>query len=490
MKGKVWLIGAGPGDEGLMTVKGKRVLKSAEVVVYDALVGRGILSMLPESAEMIYVGKKSGNHSLAQEKINELLLQKALEGKRVVRLKGGDPFLFGRGGEELELLCEHGIEFEIVPGVTSSISVPAYAGIPVTHRDFASELHIITAHRKQGEEEKIDFKNLVALKNATLVFMMGVGRISDICKGLKNAGMDAKMPAAILEKGTTHAQRRVVGTISDLPEKAKESNIGFPGIILVGKVCALADKFHWAEDRALGKTRVIVTRPRNKASKLTDQLRELGAEVLCLPTIETKAINIDAHIKQMKKVSWILFTSITAVDVFFETLKSTRTDIRELGKVKFAAVGTGTAKVVENRGVMVEYIPEIFCGQELGEGLPFEKNETILLFKPKGILSECEAVLNNRGAKVITIEAYETVKTHAMPIEMLEGDLAVFTSASTVKGFCDIMGDVAGVTAICIGEQTKNEAEKQGMKTYVSDSATIASLVQKVVSVAHDNEVR
>ncbi len=484
MKGKVWLVGAGPGDAGLMTLKGKQVLDKADVVVYDALVGQGILTMLPEGAARIYVGKQAGNHAFPQEEINGLLLKEALLGKRVVRLKGGDPFLFGRGGEELELLHSEGVPFEVVPGVTSAISVPAYAGIPVTHRDFASELHIITAHRKQGEEESIDFKSLVALQNASLVFMMGVSQVASICAGLTAAGMDPEMPAAILEKGTSSAQRRVVGTVSNLAEKAREANIGFPGIILVGRVCALSEKFHWAEDRVLGKTRVIVTRPRDKASKITEKLQDLGAEVLCVPTIQTRALSIETQLAELDKMDWILFTSQAAVEAVFEALRLAKKDIRSLAKVKFAAVGTGTAKAIQSHGVCVDYIPKVFSGKELGLGLPFEKQENVLLFLPKNTPSDCADELQKRGVKLSCIEAYETFLEEAMPLSLREDDLAVFTSASTVKGFVAAMGDVKDVCAVCIGEQTGQEAQKAGMQVYLSEKASIDSLVQEVVRVA------
>ncbi len=484
MRGKVWLVGAGPGDAQLMTVKGERVLKEAEVVVYDALVGQGVLSMLPGQAECIYVGKHAGNHTLTQEKVNELLLEKALQGKKVVRLKGGDPFLFGRGGEELELLHSHDIEFEVVPGVTSAIAVPAYAGIPVTHRDFASELHIITAHRKLGKELNIDFESLVALQNATLVFMMGVSQLENICEGLKKAGMAADMPAAVMEKGTSSVQRRVLGTISDLPEKAKGAKIGFPGIILVGRVCALSEKFHWAEDRVLGQTRVIVTRPRDKMSKITKKLQGLGAEVLCVPTIQTRALSMKGKLLDFTEMDWMVFTSITAVDAFFEALTLDALDIRRFGKAKFAAVGTGTAKALQNHGLCVAYIPKVFSGEELGRGLPFEEDENILLFLPKDTPSDCQTELEKRGAKLSCLPAYETFLEEVLPFELREEDVAVFTSASTVKGFVAALGEVKGVTAVCIGEQTCKEAEKYGMQTYVSKEATLDSLVQEVVSVA------
>lgn len=221
MTGKVYLIGAGPSDVGLLTIKGKEILQEAQVVVYDRLVGAGILTLIPEDAEVIDVGKRAGNHTMPQTEINQLLLEKAQEGKLVVRLKGGDPFLFGRGGEELELLLEHDIPFEIVPGVTSAISVPAYNGIPVTHRDYTSSLHIITGHKKQGDRLELDFEALVRLKG-TLVFLMGVSALSDICEGLLDAGMESDMPAAILQQGTTAGQKKIIATVSTLTQEVEK----------------------------------------------------------------------------------------------------------------------------------------------------------------------------------------------------------------------------------------------------------------------------
>ena len=233
-KGKVWLVGAGPGDPGLFTIKGQQVLSQAEVVVYDSLVGDGVLAMIPDTARLIYVGKRAGHHIMKQEKINETLLTEAKKGFRVVRLKGGDPFLFGRGGEELELLVKEGIPYEIVPGVTSSIAVPAYNGIPVTHRDFCSSLHIITGHKRAGKKLDIDFEALVRT-GGTLVFLMGVTAMPDILSGLREAGMEPDMPAAILQKGTTAGQKKVVATISTLEEEVERQGIETPAIIVVGR---------------------------------------------------------------------------------------------------------------------------------------------------------------------------------------------------------------------------------------------------------------
>ena len=282
--GKVWLVGAGPGDVGLFTMKGAQVLEQADVVVYDSLVGQGILTRIPASAKLINVGKRAGHHTMSQEKINQVLADEAKKGNRVVRLKGGDPFLFGRGGEELELLTKEGIPYEIVPGVTSPISVPAYNGIPVTHRDFCSSVHVITGHKRKGMEYDIDFGALVHTKG-TLVFLMGITAMEDICNGLMKAGMEPDMPAAVLSKGTTAGQKRVVATVGTLKAAADQAKIQTPAIIVVGKVCTLADDFAWYEKLPLAGWKILVTRPKENISRTAAILREKGAEVLELPSI-------------------------------------------------------------------------------------------------------------------------------------------------------------------------------------------------------------
>ena len=239
MTGKVWLVGAGPGDAGLITVKGQQVLAEADVVVYDALVGQGVLNLIPESAKLVFAGKRAGSHYLRQEETNRVLLEEALRGQKVVRLKGGDPFLFGRGGEELELLAEHGVPFEVVPGITSAIAVPAYNGIPVTHRDYCASVHIITRHRRADSSLDMDFEALVRT-GGTLVFLMGISSLSEICAGLLQAGMPGQTPAAVLEKGTTARQRRISGTVATLEEECRIHRVQTPAIIVVGPVCALA----------------------------------------------------------------------------------------------------------------------------------------------------------------------------------------------------------------------------------------------------------
>lgn len=296
-QGKVWLVGAGPGDIGLFTLKGMEVLSQAEVVVYDSLVGQGVLAKVPSSARLINVGKRADKHTMPQEQINQVLLEEAQKGYRVVRLKGGDPFLFGRGGEELELLTANGIPYEVVPGVTSSIAVPAYNGIPVTHRDFCSSVHIITGHRRAGKEYDIDFQALVNTKG-TLVFLMGIAALNDICQGLLNAGMDPEMPAAVLQKGTTSDQKRVVATVATLKEEVERQGIETPAIIVVGKVCRLSEEFGWYERLPLADWKVLVTRPKGRSSRTADELRRKGAEVLELPSIRTVALEDQSALYQ------------------------------------------------------------------------------------------------------------------------------------------------------------------------------------------------
>lgn len=511
-KGKVWLVGAGPSDVGLFTIKGKHLLEQAEVVVYDKLVGQGILAMMPKEAEKINVGKVSGNHLVPQEQINEILLKKAEEGKRVVRLKGGDPFLFGRGGEELELLVEHNIPFEIVPGITSAISVPAYNGIPVTHRDYCSSVHIITAHKKRGTEDTLDYKKLVEL-DGTLIFLMGVAALGKICRGLIEAGMDSAMPAAILEKGTTAEQRRVVATIFDLEEKAKQENIQTPAIIVVGKVCLLSEQFHWAEDRELGGARVLVTRPKRASSRLIQKLYDMGAEVVELPAIETIPIVEEQEINEdqieipfsnvcqkIEQYDWIVFTSEAAVTFFFQTLFQYKKDIRSLNHVKFAVVGPATKRALEEKGIFVDYMPDKYNGESLGLGLVeylesnclleskcFNEQKPILVVTPKEKESSCAVILKQKKIPYQTTFCYETVYTTKEEIELEDTDYVAFTSASTVKGFVHIMKHASFemVQAICIGEQTAKEARKYGMKVIISEKATIDSLVEAIVKLHH-----
>lgn len=521
--GKVWLVGAGPSDVGLLTIRGREILLQADTVVYDRLVGQGILNLIPEGAECIDVGKRAGNHTMPQEEINQVLLEKALEGKRVVRLKGGDPFLFGRGGEELELLSRHGIPFEVVPGVTSAISVPAYNGIPVTHRDAASSLHIITGHKKKGEPYDIDFEALVRTKG-TLVFLMGYSALGEICRGLLCAGIDPEMPACLLQQGTTAGQKRLLATVSTLEAEAAKQRAETPAIILVGKVCEYAHEFSWYEKLPLFGHRIIVTRPKERSGLLSGRLRELGAEVLELPAIRTVPLTehpaFFEELKRLPEYDYLVFTSPAGVNIFFDALHANKKDIRSIGSGVIAAIGPGTEKELEKRGLFAELMPSVYDGQSLGIllGETCKDGDKILIPRAKtGNPELVEELTRRRKVEVVDLPLYDTkygpqdagyspqeagyslpeAEKHSgslhrpLPdqkalIEAGKISMAVFTSASTVRGFaaCTAGLDYGLVRALCIGRQTKAAADALGMRTCMAKEATIDSLVELAVETA------
>lgn len=501
--GKVWLVGAGPGDIGLFTMKGMEVLEKAEVVVYDSLVGQGVLSKIPASARLINVGKRANRHTMPQEQINQVLLEEAQKGYRVVRLKGGDPFLFGRGGEELELLAKNRIPYEVVPGVTSPLSVPAYNGIPVTHRDFCSSLHIITGHKRAGREYDIDFHALVRTKG-TLVFLMGVTALGDICEHLIEAGMEPEMPAAILQKGTTAGQKRVVATVSTLKAEADRQGIETPAIIIVGKVCTLADRFAWYEELPLAGWKVLVTRPRDLISKTAARLREKGAEVLELPAIRTVPMEDQSRLykamEELEAYKWMVFTSPTGVEIFFWEMQKQKKDIRSLGNIRIAAIGEGTRKKLMEHGVYADLMPEVYDGDSLGAALAEQVSagEKVLIPRASKGNANLVKLLVQAGALVEDVPTYETVYEKSLLIDETKEfetgsiDCAVFTSASTVKGFVEGTPglDYTKVTAACIGKQTKAAADAYGMKTYMAEKATIDSLIALVEQMKAEEEKR
>lgn len=492
MAGKVTLVGAGPGDAGLLTIKGYEIIKKADVVVYDRLVSKDILSIIPEDAEKIDAGKKSASHKIPQKEINKLLLKKALEGKNVVRLKGGDCFLFGRGGEELELLSENNIDFEVVPGITSALAVPAYAGIPVTHRDFVSSVHIITGHQKKDEPLKINFKNCVEC-NGTLVFLMGVANIDKIMNGLIENGMNVNMPCGVIEQGTTPYQKKVIATISTIGEKCRENNINSPAVIIVGEVCTLSEKFDWFNRLPLKGKSIVVTRPGDRAGSLTKKLRNLGANVIEYPCIETISMVNDSYIEEIidkiKSFNWIVFTSPAGVKAVFECLSKRRLDGRFLADTKIAVIGSGTYSELEKYALYPDLMPEIYDGKNLGALLGKKaKGEKVLLLRAKDGSSEIIDELNKAEIEYEDMAVYYTIYTKKHSNELTEkiqnGDIdyVTFTSASTVKAFAaTIDGGYDKFKGLCIGEKTNTEALKYGIKTIVSKNATIDDMVRTLV---------
>lgn len=490
--GQVTLVGAGPGDPDLLTVGGRKAIESADVVVYDRLVGPAIFDLIPCDAERINVGKESSHHTLPQEQINQLLLEKALEGKRVVRLKGGDPFLFGRGGEELELLAEHGVPFQEIPGIPSAIAVPAYAGIPVTHRDCCSSLHIITGHQRAGKPLDIDFEALVRTRG-TLVFLMGVAALKEICKGLLDAGMEPDMPVAVIEKGTTSFQRSIPATLSTLPEIANIEKVKSPAIIIVGKVCSYSQQFDWFSQLPLKGKTVIVTRPRERSGILSERLRVLGANVVEFPCIETHPFlpcpEMKEAVDNIGRYEWLAFTSPAGVSALMGLLERTHRDVRALGPIKLAAIGPGTDRELRKHGLRADLIPDTYDGAHLGQALCGEKpaGKVLILRAQLGTEALTDA-LREGSVSYDDIRCYETRYTAPNAEEvrnlLTSGTIVTFTSASTVTGFVSALGentDYSAVTAACIGQQTEAEARKYNLHTVTAEQATIDALIARIV---------
>lgn len=487
MIGNVILVGAGPGDPGLLTCKGLTALKQAEVVVYDRLVSPAILAQIPSGAEQIDVGKQPDRHPVPQHEINRILLNKALEGRRVVRLKGGDPFLFGRGGEELELLAEHGVPFEVVPGVTSALAAPSYGGIPVTHRDFASSLHIVTGHRRSGAELDIDFDALVRC-GGTLVFLMGVAALQEITDGLLRAGMAPDTAAAMVERGSTPQQRRLSATLGTLARRAKEVGISNPAVIVVGEVCSLADRFDWFDALPLKGERIIVTRPEDRAGALSGKLRALGADVLEYPCIRTTAIvpcpQLESALQNISRYQWLAFTSPAGVDTLWSWLDRHGLDMRTLGNIKLAALGPGTAGALKCRGLRADLIPEVYDAAHLGQALAQEATGAVLMLRSEVASPDLPAALDKVGIPYDDVAIYRTEyrADREAPLKAALADgvkFVSFTSASTVKAFVALAQtcDYTQVTGICIGQQTANEAKKHGIPVIVAKNATVDALV-------------
>lgn len=501
MCGKVWLVGAGPGDAGLITVKGKALLELADVVIYDALIQLELLVQIPEKTKKIHVGKRAGNHSATQEEINQIILEEALKGKKVVRLKGGDPFVFGRGGEELELLLEHNIPFEIVPGITSAVSVLAYAGIPVTHREFTSSFHVITGHTSKGTKKNVDYPSLAKL-GGTLIFLMGISSMEEICNRLIQEGMPSDTPAAMLEQGTTAKQRKVISTLKNLKRDCDQIGAKTPAIIVVGQVCKLANQLEWVEKLPLGDVQVIVTREKTKASKLSKKLLEQGAHVIELPAIETASMEDDSNfqdaikeIMEQKTVRWIVLTSPTGVEMFFSLLKKEKIDLRRFlsDTLRFAVSGTATAAALERYGIYADLMPKKFSGKDLGKAFEasVDRNEKLYLFRSELADEELPNYLKDRGFCCKEVPIYRTVSRMNLEwvesvwdgMEKQEIDYVAFTSASTVRGFVQAMGerDFSIVSAVCIGEKTAACAREYGMNVWISEEATMDSMVEMMI---------
>ena len=456
----IFIVGAGPGDSGLLTLRGFEVLKSADAVIYDHLVGEGVLAMIPESAEKFDAGKISGNHKMTQPEIQELMISLGRSGKNVVRLKGGDPYVFGRGGEEAEAIINAGLPFEVVPGVTSAISVPACAGIPVTHRDYCSGLRIFTARDKDGK--------IPDFNNATSVFLMGVSNSEALQEKLLT-DLPGETPCAVIQNGTLASQRTVRTTLSELHSSVTEP----PAVIVVGKTAALNLK----RNLSLTGKRIIITRPEGRGEKLSRILRDKGAEVILLPTIKTRTIHGALDGVELGGFDWVGFTSVTGVEAFFELLGETGRDVREIGRAKIAAIGQATKDALTSHGLRVEYIPEIFDGENLALGLA-ENGGKILMFRAENGTPEISQTFRNYGINAEQICIYRTdyVKLTCVP---KFADIIIFTSSSTVRGFAENTGSLRDSTAVCIGKQTADEARREGFERIrIANQASVEAIAE------------
>lgn len=488
MTGKVTLVGAGPGGRELLTLAGAAALEKADAVVFDRLVDEDILSLIPEAAERVSVGKEMGHHPVPQEQINEILVRLAKQGKNVVRLKGGDCYLFGRGGEECEYLLENDVPFEVIPGVTSALAAPAFAGIPVTHRDFCSSVHIVTAHARTGKLLQIDFDSLVRL-DGTLIFLMGLTALEQVMDGLLAAHIAPDMPAAVIENGARGNQRKVVATASDLAPQVRAAGLKSPALIIVGRVCALSDKLDWFTPLPLHGKTIVVTRPRARAGTLAARLRALGANVVEAPCIETvERENVQPLADALtQKHDWAAFTSPAGVHAAVHALKKLGRDLRALYGMQLAAIGRGTADALAGYGLAADLVPAQYDGEHLADALTAampQGGAALLLRAAAGghILPE---KLKAAGVRVTDVPLYDTVyrcakadKLRAM-LETGAADVVTFTSMSTVEGFVQAVGaaDYTGFTALCIGEQTAQAARKYNMNVKIAENATIDAMI-------------
>jgi uroporphyrinogen III methyltransferase / synthase len=495
-RGKVYLVGAGPGDPGLMTLRGREVLEQAEVVIYDYLANEEFLKFAPPHAERIYVGKKGGDHTLSQEGINDLLIEKG-RNNIVVRLKGGDPFVFGRGGEEAQELVAEGIPFEVVPGVTAAIAVPAYAGIPLSHRDFTASMAFVTGHEREDKgDSKVDWEKL-ATGVGTLVFFMGVKNLPEITKSLVSHGRSENTPVAVIRWGTTPHQQTVTGTLKDIVEKVKEAQLKPPAITVVGEVVSLRDELNWFEHRPLFGRSIVVTRAREQASDFLAMLSELGARCIEFPTIDIQPPPswnpLDEAIGRLSGYNWVIFTSVNGVLFFMERLRAAGMDSRALHGLKVAAIGPKTAESLESYGLRPDLVPKEYRAESILDGLSGEKLQGMHFLMPRAMVARdiLPDTLREQGAHVDVVPAYETVipKERSGEVADLfrkgEIDCVTFTSSSTVSNFFslfekdEILPLLQKVLIACIGPITAKTAEDHGLKIDIMPQKyTIPDLVQ------------
>jgi uroporphyrinogen III methyltransferase/synthase len=501
--GEVYLVGAGPGDPGLITVKGADCVGRADAVVYDHLASEMLLQLAPERCEMIYVGKREGKHTLEQGEINKLLVKLAREGKTVVRLKGGDPFVFGRGGEEALALAEEGVPFEVVPGVTAGAAVPAYAGIPVTHRGLSSGVVLVTGHEDPTKETaNVNWRELARID--TIAIYMGRGNLPAIVNSLLEAGRDAATPAAAVQWGTTSSQRTVTGDLSNIVDRCSKEGIKAPVIIVVGDVVTLREKLSWFERKPLFGKRIMVTRNRSQARRTRAELERYGAEVIEFPTIRILPVadygELDREINRLSSYDWVGFTSANGVRHVFARLEQLGLDTRAFYGVEVFAIGPATAEEARRHGLLVDFVPQCYtteaAADELARFDPEMGNKKMLLLRADIAGDAMVRRLSETGAQITEVDAYRVVPEEQVPdrarqaLSNGEVDVVMFTSSSTVKGFDHLVGQAgftipADVKLASIGPVTSRTVEELGYKVSVeADEHTIPALVDAIIGSA------
>jgi uroporphyrinogen III methyltransferase / synthase len=472
MTGKVFLIGAGPGDPGLLTIRAADLIARADFIAIDALVSDAIAERAPKTAEVVYVGKRASRHALPQDKINQLLIDEAKKGKTVVRLKGGDPFVFGRGGEEAEELSAAGVAFEIVPGISSALAGPAYAGIPVTHRSYATSLTLVTGHEADASTG-IKWEALAQL-DGTIVFLMGFGNLATIAEKLTVNGVSADRPIAVISKATTPEQRTVTGTLSDIDRRVAQAKLPMPALIVVGEVVKLHNVINWFESRPLFGKRIVVTRAREQASELKRLFEESGATVIQFPTIEIvppqSYDSLDRAVDE--RFDWLVFTSTNGVTAFFERLFVKGKDVRTLAESRIACVGETTAAALRSHGIIPDLVPERFMSSAL---IPHfgadQSNVRIAVVRAAEGRDEFIDEMRKRGADVHLIVAYRTVAVVAGADQIHDIDVVTFTSASTVDNFFATAPSIDGALLASIGPTTSEAIRRHGRQPDIEASA-------------------
>ena len=500
-RGKVYLIGAGPGDPGLLTIKAKECIENADIVVYDYLASPFLLDYAKKDAQIIYVGKKGGDHTLSQDGINQLLVDKAKLGLDIARLKGGDPFVFGRGGEEAQMLLSHGVPYEIIPGVTSAIAAPAYAGIPVTHRDHTSFVSFITGHENPDKKETSMQWDIYAKSNATLVFLMGVKNLVNITTKLIEHGKPSNTPIALVRWGTTAKQQTVTGTLKTIVEQVRKAKLKSPAIIIIGHVVSLRDELAWFDKRPLFGKRIVITRARAQASNLVSKLSKLGAHCIEIPTIKIAPPEdikpLQESINNINNYEWLVFTSVNGVKFFFDTLFDLGKDVRVLGHLKFACIGPVTKERLKDYGIISDILPETYRAESVIDAFSKVdiKNKKILLPRAKKARTILPEELITMGASVDEVIAYETlldVEEKEKLITLLANnkiDAITFTSSSTVSNFMSLLDSedsdklLKGVVTASIGPITSDTAKSLNIEPDIEAlEYTIQGLVNSLLA--------